>query len=153
MKAVKIFAMGAVLGTTALASTSAVAGLSGNVGVVSEYMFRGVGQSGGAAVQGGLDYGFDSGLYVGTWVSNLSFAGGTEQDLYVGYSTELGDIGLDVSALYYWYTEEDESSEEYSTLEFAVGLSFGPVSVVLWCRCPASLEWLFPALPNDLSPP
>lgn len=128
MKAVNLIAAGTLVGAT-LMSTSALAGLSGNVGVVSEYMFRGVGQSGGAAVQGGLDYEFESGLYVGTWVSNISFGGGTEQDLYIGYATSLGEIDLDLSALYYWYPEEDESGSELSTLEFAVGVGFGPVTV------------------------
>lgn len=110
-------------------SGSAFAGATANVGGFSEYMFRGIAQTGGAAVQGGIDYAHDSGLYVGTWASNIGFGGGTEQDFYVGYSTKLGDIGLDVGSIYYWYPEEDEVSAELSTLEFYAGLSFGPVAV------------------------
>lgn len=44
--------------------------LSGNVGVVSQYVFRGLSQTNGKpAVQGGVDYTHASGLYVGTWLS------------------------------------------------------------------------------------
>lgn len=48
--------------------------LSGNVGVVSQYVFRGLSQTNGKpAVQGGLDYTHASGLYAGTWLSNISW--------------------------------------------------------------------------------
>ena len=48
--------------------------LSGNVGVVSQYVFRGLSQTNGKpAVQGGFDYTHASGLYVGTWLSNISW--------------------------------------------------------------------------------
>ena len=109
---------------------NALAGLSGNVAAVSDYMFRGLSQSGGAAVQGGIDYEADSGVYLGTWASNINFGGGTEQDLYLGYATELSGVGVDVSALYYWYPEEDSGTgQECSTLEVGLGLDIGPVSL------------------------
>lgn len=121
--------VGCALGAATLASPAAFAGATGNVGAFSEYMFRGVAQEGGAAVQGGLDYAHGSGLYVGTWASNIGFAGGTEMDLYVGYAGKAGSVGFDLGAIYYWYPEEDETDEEYSTLEFKAGATFGPVSV------------------------
>ena len=44
-----------------------------NVGLFSEYIFRGIAQTGGKpAVQGGFDYGHSSGFYAGTWASNIS---------------------------------------------------------------------------------
>ncbi len=50
--------------------------LSANIGVVSNYYFRGVTQTDdGAAVQGGLDWGHDIGIYLGTWASNVDFDG------------------------------------------------------------------------------
>jgi uncharacterized protein (TIGR02001 family) len=119
-----------LLGVALLAcAPSAFAGATGNVGAFSEYMFRGIGQSGGAAVQGGLDYAHDTGLYIGTWASNIGFAGGTEMDVYGGYSTKFGEVGFDIGGIYYWYTEEDETDGEYNTFEGYVGLSFGPVAV------------------------
>lgn len=87
--------------------------LSANVGIVSEYRYRGIGQTDGdPAVQGGFDYGHASGLYVGTWGSNVSWlsdAGGgavsssVELDVYGGYKGTWGDIGYDVGVLRYFY--------------------------------------------------
>lgn len=122
----------ALLGAVAF-SGSAFAGATGNVGAFSDYMFRGVTQTAGAAVQGGLDYAHGSGLYVGLWGSNINFAGGssgTEVDVYAGFAGKIADtVGFDVGALYYHYPEEDEAAIDPSinTLELYAGLSFGPV--------------------------
>jgi uncharacterized protein (TIGR02001 family) len=127
----------AVLGASVF-SGSALAELSGNIGVVSEYLFRGLEQSGGAAVQGGLDYSSESGFYVGTWASTIGFAGGAlggsgaEVDFYAGFSGEAGGIGYDVGAIYYWYSEEDEVDNpdpSYNTIELYGSLSFGMLTV------------------------
>ena len=122
---------GAALAAMMAAAPSAFAGATGNVYASSEYMFRGIAQTGGAAISGGLDYGWDSGLYVGTWASNIGFGGGTEQDLYVGFGGEAGGLAYDVGMTYYWYPEEDESGSEYSTLEFYASLGFGPATLSL----------------------
>ena len=87
------------------ASVAAHAEFSGNIGVTSEYFYRGASQSlGDAAVSGGLDYASDSGFYLGTWASTLgsdSFAG-TEIDFYVGFGG--GDmIAYDFGYVYYYY--------------------------------------------------
>ena len=42
-----------------------------NLGLYSEYMFRGVSLTDGPAIQGGFDIGHSSGFYAGTWWSNL----------------------------------------------------------------------------------
>jgi len=128
MKMKQIVACAALFAATGI-SAPAFAGATGNVGVFSEYLFRGVEQSGGAAVQGGLDYASDSGFYVGTWLSNTNFANGTdgvsyETDVYAGYSTKLGDVGFDIGALYYHYTDSDS----LNTIEGYVGLSAGMFS-------------------------
>ena len=48
--------------------------LTGNVGLFSEYIFRGIAQTAGKpALQGGFDYGHASGFYLGTWASNASW--------------------------------------------------------------------------------
>ncbi|MGH8446192.1 MAG: TorF family putative porin [Solimonas sp.] len=100
--------------------------LSGNVGAYSEYMYRGVEQSSGAAIQGGLDYVHDSGLYIGTWVSNTDFAGseGTvsdEVDVYGGYTHSFGGVTLDAGAYFYYY--RDDTS--LNTIEYYLGLTAG----------------------------
>lgn len=47
---------------------------TGNVGVVSDYVFRGLSQTNGKpAIQGGLDYAHASGFYAGTWLSSISW--------------------------------------------------------------------------------
>ena len=48
--------------------------VSANIGVVSNYVWRGITQTDDkAAVQGGVDYSHSSGFYAGTWVSNVDF--------------------------------------------------------------------------------
>jgi len=132
MKMKQIVACAALVAASGVAAP-AFAGATGNVGAFSDYMFRGVTQTGGTAVQGGLDYAFDSGFYVGTWASNIGFAGaagGTEVDAYAGYAGKIGDIGYDLGALYYYYPEQDEVATDPSidTLEFYAGVSYGPVA-------------------------
>ena len=47
---------------------------SANVGVTNNYLWRGLTQSiNEPAIQGGIDYASDSGFYVGTWASNVSY--------------------------------------------------------------------------------
>lgn len=123
-KLIKILPAAAVL-----ASASAVAQeegtsfpVDGNIGVTSNYVFRGVSQTGdGAAVQGGLDYAHDSGLYVGTWTSNVNFAGGTELDVYGGFSGEAEGFGYDIGLIGYLYPEADEDA---NFAEVYLGLSY-----------------------------
>ena len=90
--------------------------LTGNVGVYSQYIFRGLTQTNGdAALQGGFDYSHSSGFYAGTWMSNISWltdsnaatgyaSGSLEMDFYGGYKgTISGDLGFDVGLLQYYY--------------------------------------------------
>jgi len=95
---------------TALLATAGVAQaeLGANLGVQSNYYFRGITQTDdNAAISGGIDYTHDSGFYVGTWMSNVDFGGkeDVEIDGYAGFGNQIGDtgIGYDVSAWYYWY--------------------------------------------------
>jgi uncharacterized protein (TIGR02001 family) len=87
--------------------------LSYNLGFFSNYIFRGISQTGGnPALQGGADYSHASGFYGGTWASNVSWLqdfgqysrSSLEWDFYGGYKwTFVNDFGLDVGTLYYWY--------------------------------------------------
>lgn len=95
-----------------LTSGIAVADFSGNAGVASNYIWRGVTQTQDqAAGWGGLDWGDDSGLYAGTWVSNVDFSGlgdGYEMDVYAGFAGEAGDIGYDIGVISYQYPVSPE---------------------------------------------
>ncbi len=83
--------------------------LSGNLGLFSSYRFRGIDQTfGKPALQGGIDYAHVSGLYLGNWNSNVSSGAGypegnLEMDFYGGYKFTVGEVGIDVGALYYYY--------------------------------------------------
>lgn len=89
--------------------------LTGNMGLYSQYVFRGLKQTDGdPALQGGFDYSHASGFYLGTWGSNISwlrdfgaYTGGAslEWDFYGGFKGPIGksDFGYDVGLLYYYY--------------------------------------------------
>ena len=92
--------------------------LSYNIGVVTEYRYRGISQSSrNPAVQIGADYAHKSGFYIGAWHStiqwitdNSSYApaatvkGAGELDIYGGYKGEIAkDFSYDVGGLYYLY--------------------------------------------------
>ena len=88
--------------------------LTGNMGLYSQYIFRGLTQTDGdPALQGGIDYSHSSGFYLGTWMSNVSwlrdfgaYTGGAslEMDFYGGYKgTFGGDFGFDIGLLQYYY--------------------------------------------------
>ena len=87
-----------------LASGVATAELSANAGIFSNYIWRGVTQTNDeAAGQGGIDWGNDSGLYAGTWVSTLGGGNGYEMDFYAGFAGEAGSFGYDLGVITYQY--------------------------------------------------
>jgi uncharacterized protein (TIGR02001 family) len=92
----------ALMGATAAAHAE----LTFNVAAASNYYFRGVSQTtDDAAVSGGVDWGHDSGFYIGTWMSNVEFAS-AEVDVYAGYGGDITeDWSYDVSALWYHYPD------------------------------------------------
>ncbi len=85
---------------------------SGNIGVASSYIYRGLSQSNyKPAIQAGLDYSHASGFYVGTWASSIRWlkdfgiaSGNAEIDIYGGFKNSVGDFGYDVGVLHYQYT-------------------------------------------------
>ncbi|WBH15211.1 TorF family putative porin [Sphingomonas radiodurans] len=83
--------------------------VSGSVGLVSDYRFRGVSQSDEElAVQGGFTIAHESGVYIGTWGSNLAgwgtFGGANmELDLVAGYKRTFDAVTVDIGATWYMY--------------------------------------------------
>jgi len=108
--------------------------VTGNAGLFSDYRFRGFTQTGyGPAFQGGVDFVHKSGLYLGNWNSNVEqglYNGASlEMDFYGGYRFTVGDIGLDIGYLYYYYPNSGAlGSTEISNGELYFGGSYGPVS-------------------------
>src|ERR1700755_3440562 len=79
--------------------------ITGNVALATDYAFRGISQtSQNPAIQGGFDAAFgSSGFYAGTWGSNVAFGGSLELDVYAGWKTTLGPVGLDIGVIDYLY--------------------------------------------------
>jgi uncharacterized protein (TIGR02001 family) len=91
-----------------------------NIGLYSQYIFRGLTQTDrGPALQGGVDLTHSSGFYLGAWASNISWLrdknnavgasayssdGHLEVDVYGGYRyTFANGVGIDLGALQYIY--------------------------------------------------
>ena len=90
----------------ATSATAMAVEVSGNIALGTEYFFRGIDQSGGEAVSGGFDVGFDSGFYVGTWASSIDFSGGLELDYYAGFGGSISDsVSYDIGYLFYGYPQ------------------------------------------------
>jgi uncharacterized protein (TIGR02001 family) len=109
--------------------------LTFNLGVVTNYISRGVNYSAGPAIQGGVDWAHSSGFFLGAWASSanpqsLGAAGvlpdGTpfntdpagnplgrgnhvETDWYGGYAHAFGPVTVGVGGLYVWYPEYEKS--------------------------------------------
>ena len=100
--------------------------------LATDYMFRGVSQTGNkAALQFGLDYSHISGLQAGLFASNVDYDSSTnrEQDIYIGYSKDFSNgIGIDAYAWYYGYHNESELN--YS--EYTIGARYKWFNAKYW---------------------
>ena len=90
------FAGEALAQDAANATADAPYAVTGNVAVVSDYMFRGITQTWGRpAIQGGGDLTMKNGFAAGFWASSISersYPGGAlELDLYASYGANLND--------------------------------------------------------------
>ncbi|GAA5232838.1 hypothetical protein FOZ76_01895 [Verticiella sediminum] len=130
--------LASVISPAAFAQTAATTSphsFSANVGLVSDYRFRGFTQTNlRPAIQGGFDYEHASGFYAGNWNSNVAdelFPGGNiEMDLYGGYKHAFGDVELDVGGLYYYYPGSDAAKGgTIKNFELYAGLAYGPFSL------------------------
>lgn len=109
--------------------------LSANVGMTSNYVFRGISQTGGdAAIQGGLDYSHSSGFYLGTWGSNVGWiedyqgydSGNVEIDVYGGFRGGIGKTNLtyDLGAIQYLYPGKKAGAVDADTTELYAALGW-----------------------------
>jgi uncharacterized protein (TIGR02001 family) len=105
--------------------------VTGNVALVSDYVFRGISQTAHEpAIQGGFDYSHSSGLYAGTWASNVNWVGTKENtsmewDIYGGYRGKFSDdFSYDVGILKYYYTGNNIAGVTPDTLEVYFGLGW-----------------------------
>lgn len=123
--------------------------LTYNVGVVSDYRFRGITQTNyQPALQGGVDFAHKGGFYLGAWASNVSWVqqfngatqGNVELDLYGGFKGEItSGLGFDVGLITYQYLGNNSGApgtpgagplvSNANTNEFYIGLTYGPVTL------------------------
>jgi uncharacterized protein (TIGR02001 family) len=127
MNSIKLAAFAATaalaLGTAAQAQDKPE--FSFNVGVASDYVFRGFSQTDSKPqVYGGADVGIGI-FYAGAWLSNVDFGDSTdmEYDLYAGFKPTLGPVSLDVGILRYGYTNQSDGAD----LDFWEGKVAGSV--------------------------
>ena len=123
---------------------SASAQLTGNLGLTSDYRFRGVSQTQNApAVQGGIDYAHKSGVYIGNWNSSVSSqvytsGAGLESDLYAGYKKEIvKGITVDVGSYNYFYprsTTTARTGSHFDTYEGYIGLGYKDIISAKYSR-------------------
>jgi uncharacterized protein (TIGR02001 family) len=109
--------------------------ISLNAAVVSDYRYRGISQTRlKPALQGGADYTNNpTGLYAGTWLSNIKWindVGGddnAEWDVYAGKRGEIiREISYDIGGLGYVYPSNGLRPNA-NTLELYGQVSYGPV--------------------------
>jgi uncharacterized protein (TIGR02001 family) len=117
-----------------------------NIGVTSDYVFRGISQSRNKpAVSGGVDYSHTpTGLYAGTWASTISWVADShldaattaarsntpyELDLYGGVKGDIGGgLSYDAGAIYYLYPNHTlGKTPDANTIEVYGKVAYGPV--------------------------
>lgn len=135
-----VIALGAALALPAMAEEAAAPASgftpSSNVSLVSDYLYRGISQSGaGPAIQGGFDLAHSSGLYAGFWGSSISWLSdaavatnaGLELDTYAGYKGAAGAVSYDVGFLRYNYpgsyvagATKGDTDEVYGAVSYSI---------------------------------
>lgn len=136
MKAMKI-ALAAAAATVALAGAASAQELTAsyNIGLTSDYVFRGVSQTQeDPAIQGGIDLSYGIG-YAGVWASNVDFGSDdptAEIDFYAGIKPTVGDTSFDLGVLYYGYVDDKgltPGSYSFVELKAAASRAFGPATL------------------------
>jgi uncharacterized protein (TIGR02001 family) len=146
---------------------SAAFDLSGEVGLVSDYRFRGISLSGkDPAVQGGLMVEHQSGAYAGVWASSLDredAGASTELDVYAGYAFEAAaGFDADIGVNYYAYPSHGDFNylEGIATLSYLIGpatskltLAYAPSQKALEDDLGEGQDNLYAALGLDVAVP
>jgi uncharacterized protein (TIGR02001 family) len=139
----QLIALAAVATLAGGLPTASYADMAYNIGVASDYRYRGISQSRlKPALQGGADYS-NGPVYFGTWASTIDWikdagtiagvdtgSANLEVDLYGGYKGEISkDLTYDIGGLYYWYPSNKYNnipgSSKADTFEIYGALTFG----------------------------
>ncbi len=126
------------LGGAATAREADGVKLSGDIGVVSDYRYRGLSLSGeDPALQGSLKLELPQGFYAGVWGSNIEDTGGAdvEIDLSAGFAASAGGFDFDMGVIYYAYPGGEDLnyweipvsvSKTWDAFTGTVGLAYAP---------------------------
>lgn len=133
MKTLKIALLAAAASFAVAASAQAADNtVAFNVGVASDYVFRGVSQTDeDPQIFAGLDATIGKG-YVGFWASNVDFGNDTsaEYDIYGGFKPTLGAVSLDLGVIYYGYVNKPSGPDEaYWEVKAAGSIAAGPGTI------------------------
>jgi len=102
--------------------------VSGNLGLTSDYLFRGISQTDeGMALQGGLTLTGDTGFYLSAWGSNINFGQGSmELDVLAGWTGQLSEEWTtDIGVMQYRYPNGDNATDQFNFVEFYSKLIYG----------------------------
>ncbi|MDX8402892.1 MAG: TorF family putative porin [Mariprofundaceae bacterium] len=107
--------------------------VGGDIGVYSQYMWRGMQQTQNASIQGDLGADIIDGLSANVWFSapignNAQGGNVTEFDWTVDYSGEISGISYSLGYIFYSYL----NAASGNTGEVYGGLGYGPVSVTYY---------------------
>ncbi|HEX6999217.1 MAG TPA: TorF family putative porin [Gammaproteobacteria bacterium] len=104
---------------------AASAEVTGNIGWVSEYLYRGIFQEDSSA-SAGIDYASDGGFYIGSWLADVGQ--GLEQDVYFGYSGG-EDLTYKIGFTGYYYT--DDFDDTYEEVNLGIGYKIFALDVAV----------------------
>ena len=122
------------IATMAAAISPAQAEISGNIGLFSQYVLRGITntpENDNVAIQGGVDWAGASGFYAGYWGSNLGYGDpgsdtkGFENDFYAGWGGSAGLFSWDIGATYYYYL----NISDFNAFEPKGSIGVGPATL------------------------
>lgn len=139
----KNIGIGLVAASLVAAATSAHAemSVSANVALSSDYVFRYVSQTQEEpAISGGFDVDTGTGIYLGTWASNVDFGDDAtvEIDFYGGYATNFDNgFGIDVGVIDYEYFDDNAND---NLVEIYGGASYKWLSATAYFGVDNSLD-------------
>lgn len=124
-----ILALAGLAPASAAGAAETVA-LSANIGVVSDYRYRGISLSDRKpALQGGLDATIGESWFIGGWASTIEeYAGADlELDVYAGRSGTVAGLSYSLGA--YGYLYPGGKRVNYVELQASAGHDFGPIAL------------------------
>jgi len=119
MKKTALISLSALaLGTAAIPATS-FADTTGNIGFVTDYIFRGILQAPSSGYAG-ADWSGEKGLYAGTWWADVNQ--GTETDWYGGWTGGGDNVKFKIGATLYRYYDDFDGNYDEVNLGLYAGI-------------------------------